>query len=97
MTIQRMDHVGNVVDDLAAATAFLAALGLHAAGRGVGRGRLGARQAASAGGLTVKAIAMYLLKGTIFLGFSDVATLGGNAPTSATMQAQARVSLGRLP
>jgi catechol 2,3-dioxygenase-like lactoylglutathione lyase family enzyme len=27
MTIQRMDHVGIVVDDLAAATAFFVALG----------------------------------------------------------------------
>ena len=41
MTIQRMDHVGIVVEDLAAATAFFVVLGTQAAGRGNGRGRLG--------------------------------------------------------
>lgn len=34
MTIQRMDHVGIVVDDLAAATAFFAGLGLELQGEG---------------------------------------------------------------
>ncbi|HEY6761486.1 MAG TPA: VOC family protein [Baekduia sp.] len=34
MTIQRMDHVGIVVDDLAAATAFFVALGLELRGEG---------------------------------------------------------------
>lgn len=34
MTIQRMDHVGIVVDDLAAATAFFAELGLKLQGEG---------------------------------------------------------------
>ena len=34
MTIQRMDHVGVVVDDLAAATAFFAELGLELLGEG---------------------------------------------------------------
>jgi catechol 2,3-dioxygenase-like lactoylglutathione lyase family enzyme len=34
MTIQRMDHVGIVVDDLAAATAFFAELGLELQGEG---------------------------------------------------------------
>ncbi len=51
----------------------------------------------SAGGLSIKSIAFYLLKGTVFLGFSDVATLGGNVPTGAAMEAQAKVSVGRLP
>jgi catechol 2,3-dioxygenase-like lactoylglutathione lyase family enzyme len=34
MTIQRMDHVGIVVDDLAAATAFFLELGLRQQGQG---------------------------------------------------------------
>ncbi len=34
MTVQRMDHVGIVVDDLAAATAFFVELGLHLQGEG---------------------------------------------------------------
>jgi catechol 2,3-dioxygenase-like lactoylglutathione lyase family enzyme len=34
MTIQRMDHVGIVVDDLAAATAFFLELGLKLQGKG---------------------------------------------------------------
>jgi len=34
MTIQRMDHVGVVVDDLAAATAFFVELGLELQGEG---------------------------------------------------------------
>jgi catechol 2,3-dioxygenase-like lactoylglutathione lyase family enzyme len=34
MTVQRMDHVGIVVDDLAAATAFFAELGLEPQGDG---------------------------------------------------------------
>jgi len=39
MTIQRMEHVGIVVDDLAAATAFFVELGLELQGEGAGRGR----------------------------------------------------------
>jgi catechol 2,3-dioxygenase-like lactoylglutathione lyase family enzyme len=34
MTVRRMDHVGIVVDDLAAATAFFVALGLELQGEG---------------------------------------------------------------
>jgi catechol 2,3-dioxygenase-like lactoylglutathione lyase family enzyme len=34
MTVERMDHVGIVVDDLAAATAFFLALGLELQGEG---------------------------------------------------------------
>ena len=37
MTIQRMDHVGIVVDDLAAATAFFVELGLSFRARGRSR------------------------------------------------------------
>ncbi len=40
MTMQCMEHVGIVVDDLAAATAFFVELGLKLQGGG-GRGRLG--------------------------------------------------------
>ena len=39
MTIQRMDHVGIVVDDLAAATEFFAELGLELQGEGTVDGR----------------------------------------------------------
>ena len=38
MTVQRMDHVGIVVDDLAAATAFFVELGLELHGEGVVEG-----------------------------------------------------------
>jgi catechol 2,3-dioxygenase-like lactoylglutathione lyase family enzyme len=38
MTIQRMDHVGIVVDDLAAATAFFIELGLRLQGEGSAEG-----------------------------------------------------------
>ena len=34
MTVQRMDHVGIVVDDLEAATAFFVELGLKLQGKG---------------------------------------------------------------
>jgi catechol 2,3-dioxygenase-like lactoylglutathione lyase family enzyme len=40
MTIQRMDHVGIVVDDLAAATAFFLELGLKLQGEGSVEGAL---------------------------------------------------------
>jgi catechol 2,3-dioxygenase-like lactoylglutathione lyase family enzyme len=39
MTVQRMDHVGIVVDDLAAATAFFVELGLKLQGEGSVEGR----------------------------------------------------------
>jgi catechol 2,3-dioxygenase-like lactoylglutathione lyase family enzyme len=39
MTIQRMDHVGIVVDDLPAATEFFAELGLELQGEGTVEGR----------------------------------------------------------
>jgi catechol 2,3-dioxygenase-like lactoylglutathione lyase family enzyme len=40
MTVQRLEHVGIVVDDLAAATAFFVALGLEVAGEASVEGRL---------------------------------------------------------
>jgi catechol 2,3-dioxygenase-like lactoylglutathione lyase family enzyme len=39
MTVQRMEHVGIVVDDLAAATEFFAELGLAVLGRAPVEGR----------------------------------------------------------
>jgi catechol 2,3-dioxygenase-like lactoylglutathione lyase family enzyme len=39
MTIQRMEHVGIVVDDLAAATEFFVELGLEVQGQGMVEGR----------------------------------------------------------
>jgi catechol 2,3-dioxygenase-like lactoylglutathione lyase family enzyme len=39
MTIQRMDHVGIVVDDLAAATAFFVELGMELEGEAPVEGR----------------------------------------------------------
>ena len=47
-------------------------------------------------GKTIKGSAIYVLKGTIFFGFNDLA-LNQPAPTSAAMQAQAQIVLGRLP
>ncbi|TAM57078.1 MAG: hypothetical protein EPN50_09535 [Chloroflexota bacterium] len=52
---------------------------------------------ATISGLTIKVIAMYLLKGTTFLGISDISTLGAAVPTAAAMEAQAHTSLARLP
>jgi catechol 2,3-dioxygenase-like lactoylglutathione lyase family enzyme len=43
MTVQRMDHVGMVVDDLAAATEFFVELGLEL--QGEGRSKAGGRTA----------------------------------------------------
>jgi catechol 2,3-dioxygenase-like lactoylglutathione lyase family enzyme len=40
MTVQRLEHIGIVVDDLAAATAFFVALGLEVDGRVSVEGRL---------------------------------------------------------
>ena len=48
-------------------------------------------------GQTVAATAVYLLKGTTFVGISDIATLGAKAPSEQQMLDQAKVSLGRLP
>ena len=49
----------------------------------------------SAGGQTVSVSALYLLKGTTFVGFSDVA-INGTAPSSADLQAEAMTVLGRI-
>jgi hypothetical protein len=50
----------------------------------------------SANGLSVSGIAFGFRKGTIFFGFSDTA-IGGTAPTSAAMQAEAQAVLNQLP
>jgi hypothetical protein len=50
---------------------------------------------ATIGGITASAIAIYALKGAVFLAISDV-TIGGTPPTSDEIQAQAHTSLGRI-
>jgi len=47
-------------------------------------------------GQAVGLIAIYLLKGSTFVTFSDL-VLGKPAPTAAAMEAQAQTTLGRLP
>jgi hypothetical protein len=49
-----------------------------------------------AGGISVNASAIGFLKGTIFVGFSDV-VIGGAAPSSDALQSEATTVLGRLP
>jgi hypothetical protein len=51
----------------------------------------------SAGTQKVDAIAIYVLKGKDYFGFSDVATLGATAPSADAMEAQAMTTLGRIP
>jgi len=51
----------------------------------------------SIGGQSFAASAIYVLKGTDFFAISDIATLGAKAPSSADLQAQALVTLDRLP
>jgi hypothetical protein len=50
----------------------------------------------SIGGETISGSAMGFLKGAIFFGFSDEVK-GGQAPSSAAVQAEAQTVLGRLP
>lgn len=50
----------------------------------------------SISGISVEVTAIYLLKGPIFLTFSDLA-VGHAAPSTADMESQAQTSLGRLP
>ena len=51
---------------------------------------------ASMQGVSIAASSVYLLKGAVFLAFSDLA-LGGSVPSASAMEAQAATSLGRLP
>ncbi len=48
-------------------------------------------------GLTYAATALYLLKGTTYLGMSDIATLGATPASVTQMEDQAKVTLTRLP
>lgn len=48
-------------------------------------------------GQTFAATALYLLKGTTYLGMSDIGTLGAKVPSAAQMEDQAKVTLKRLP
>jgi len=63
---------------------------------GIGDGAVFLSMSETAGGATINGSAIYVLKGTIFYGFSNI-KVGGAAPTSAAMQAEARTVLGRLP
>ncbi len=55
-----------------------------------------ASYSATIGGQVVGIIAIYLLKGSVFLTFSDLA-VGHQAASASAMQAQGATSLGRLP
>jgi len=48
-------------------------------------------------GQTFAATALYLLKGTTYLGMSDIGTLGAKVASPAQMEDQAKVTLTRLP
>jgi hypothetical protein len=48
-------------------------------------------------GVSISISAIYVLRGTTFFAISDVATLGAKAPSSVALQAQAKVTLTRLP
>lgn len=47
-------------------------------------------------GETISASAIYLLKGVVFIGMSNV-QLGSSAPSATDLEAQAKVALGRVP
>ena len=51
----------------------------------------------SAGGITLNASAIGVLKGTVFFGFSDTVMDGGVAPSNTALQTEATTVLGRLP
>jgi hypothetical protein len=48
------------------------------------------------GGASIAASAIYLLKGAVFLSFSDV-VVGSNAPTASALEAEAPKALARVP
>jgi hypothetical protein len=50
----------------------------------------------NSGGIDLSGIGMGFLKGTIYVGFSDL-SIGGAVPSSAAMQSEATTVLGRLP
>jgi len=59
-------------------------------------GAVMANMSISVSGETINGIAMGVLKGTVFFGFSDVA-VGGSVPSSDAAQTEAQAVLGRLP
>jgi hypothetical protein len=59
-------------------------------------GAVTAQVSLNAGGETINGGAFGFLKGTVFFGFSDL-VLGGAAPSSDALQAEAQTVLGRLP
>jgi hypothetical protein len=62
---------------------------------GADRGAVGTASG-TISGQAISGSAIYLLKGAIFLTFSDV-QLGSTQPTTIAMETQAQTSLGRLP
>lgn len=51
---------------------------------------------ASAGGVTIKGVSLYALKGAVLVALSEI-MFGGTITSDAAMESQAKVSLGRLP
>jgi hypothetical protein len=51
---------------------------------------------ATVNGTKLSAIALYALKGAVIIAISDI-SLGGSAPSSDAIQAQAHTTLSRLP
>jgi hypothetical protein len=49
------------------------------------------------GGVTYGGSAIYVLRGTTFFGITDIASMGGKAPSTSAMEDEAKVVLGRLP
>jgi hypothetical protein len=48
-------------------------------------------------GTTLSGVAIYVLRNTTFFALTDISTLGAKAPTAAQMEAQAKVTLDRVP
>ena len=51
---------------------------------------------ASTGGITVKGVALYGLKGAVFVALSEI-SIGGSVASTDALEAQARTTFGRLP
>jgi hypothetical protein len=52
---------------------------------------------AAIGSQKISIIALYLLKGTTYVGISDIATLGATPASASAMEAQGHTTAGRLP
>jgi hypothetical protein len=63
---------------------------------GIGDGAAEMTGSAKLNGVTLSAIGLYFVKGTLFVGFANVG-IGLPVATDAAMQAQAQTVLGRLP